>query len=494
MESHRPFFGFRRRFTSLAVWLGVTLCVFSCAPEVKPPQPPNFVVIFADDLGWGDLGSYGHPSIRTPNLDRLAAEGQRWTDFYAGSSVCSPSRAALLTGREPVRSGLFGFHSRVLFPGDPGGMPDSEVTLAEALEGLGYRSAIIGKWHLGDRAEHLPTRHGFDYWFGLPYSNDMDWTLPPERDVRVAAYFDPKIEYWNVPLHRSRRRDDTVSDEVLERPTDQSTLTRRYGDEAVAFIEEQAESREDAQPFFLYLAHSMVHTPLFRSAEFVGHSEGGIYGDVVEEIDDGVGRILAALESGGLAENTLIVFTSDNGPWTIFRQHGGSAGPLQGGKGTTWEGGMRVPALFWWPGTIRPEVVSGIGSVLDLLPTLVSLAGGPAPTQELDGVDLSATLLEGAPSARHTLAYYRQGQLYAFRRGRFKIHLVTEGEYGQSPEREEHVPALLYDLGSDPGERWDLSGERPDVVEHLLEDVERHRAALTRAEPIFDSEAEEPGG
>jgi len=275
--------------------------VASCAQDSPPSpatassRPPNFVIVFADDLGWGDLGSYGAPVIRTPHLDRMAAEGQRWTNFYVTASVCSPSRAGLLTGRLPVRNGLYGDRVRVLFPDFVGGIQDEEITIAEALRDLGYATGMFGKWHLGDRPRYLPTRHGFDYWFGIPYSNDMMSTLP--REERRAAFLDPKIEYWDVPLIRSERdAAGEIVTETLEQPADQTTITKRYAEEAVDFIR----AHRDV-PFFVYVPHSMPHVPLFRAPDFEGHSGAGLYGDVIEEIDWSVGRILDTLEEEGLS-------------------------------------------------------------------------------------------------------------------------------------------------------------------------------------------------
>ena len=319
------------------------------------PRRPNIVIITADDLGYGDLGSYGHPNISTPHLDRLADEGQRWTSFYAQAPVCSPSRAALLTGRVHLRSGMFGRRVGVFFPDSRAGLPATEITLAEALREQGYATGIVGKWHLGHLPEFLPVRHGFDSWFGIPYSNDMDWQIAPGA-ARREAMFDPRIDYWHVPLIRN--------EEEVERPADQHTVTRRYAEEAAAFID----AHQD-EPFFLYLAHTMPHMPLFRSEAFTDRSVAGVYGDVIEEIDWTVGQVVGALDRLGLSSNTLVVFTSDNGPWTSFETHGGSAGPLRHGKGTTFEGGMRVPGIFWWPGTIAPGVTREIGSGMDLFTT-----------------------------------------------------------------------------------------------------------------------------
>ena len=359
------------------VALGSWSCPLAALAGERSQRKPNFVIIFADDLGYGDLGCYGHPSIRTPNLDRMAAEGQRWTDFYVGASVCTPSRAALLTGRLPIRNGMCSDRRRVLFPDSAKGLPASEVTLAEALKPRGYTTAAIGKWHLGHLPQYLPTNNGFDSYFGIPYSNDMDRVGGPRGD---AAFFDPKVEYWNVPLMRD--------EEIIERPANQNTITKRYVEEAVQFIEKSKD-----KPFFLYLAHSLPHVPLFTSDEFRDTSPRGLYGDVVEEIDAGVGRILKTLKDQGIAENTYVVFTSDNGPWLTYKQHGGSAGLLREGKGSTYEGGMREPCIMWWPGTIKPAEINDIGATMDLYTTMIKLAGGEVPTDRVvDGLDLRPVL------------------------------------------------------------------------------------------------------
>jgi uncharacterized sulfatase len=469
------------------------------ASSASAARPPNIVILFADDLGYGDLSSYGHPYIRTPNLDRLAQEGQRWTDFYAPAPVCSPSRGALLTGRLPNRTGLYGRQIRVLHPDDVEGMPEQEYTMAEALRDAGYATGMIGKWHLGDAPDKLPTRHGFDYWYGVPYSNDMDWTNEPtlEESLRLRAtrtpaenqalvedrlrkWLNPKNEYWNVPVLRSRYRDQDFEDEVVQRPAIQKNLTKNYTREAVAFIE-----RSRAQPFLLYVPYSMPHTPIFRSDAFVDTSLAGRYGDVIEELDWSVGAIVDKLVALGLAQNTLLVFTSDNGPWLWMRTHGGSAGPFANGKGTTFEGGMRVPAIFWWPGTIKPGVVSGIGSAMDLYNTALALAGADA-SRGVDGFDLTETLSGQAASPRELLFYYRAGDLYAVRKGRYKLSFVSEGAYGMPPDRVEHTAPVLYDLQTDPGERFDIARQHPAVVADMLREVERHRAGLDTRPPLFD--------
>jgi arylsulfatase A-like enzyme len=423
---------------------------------------PNIIVIYADDLGWGDLGCYGHPTIRTPNLDRMAAEGQRWTDFYSAAPVCTPSRAALLTGRLPARNGMGSAKRRVLFPDSKGGLPASETTLAEALKGRGYATACVGKWHLGHLPEHLPTRHGFDAYFGIPYSNDMD-RLP---SVKPALTREPKSEYWNVPLLRNEKE--------LERSPDQSLLTKRYTEEAVAFIR-----ASKAKPFFLYLAHSMPHVPLFTSKDFAGRSPRGLYGDVVEELDWSVGEVLKTLRDEGLDRKTLVVFSSDNGPWLIYDEQGGSAGLLRDGKGGTFEGGMRVPGIFWWPGKIAPRTVRDIGCTMDVFATAVKLAGGEPG--EVDGADLAPALFEGGSSPRESMPYYRDDTLFAWRKGRWKIHLRTRAAYGE-PKAVEHDPPLLYDLGVDPGEKWNVAAKRPEVVAELRALVDAHLKTVAPVE------------
>ena len=472
-----------RRRTSLAAVCGLALLAAAgrgaaplaveAASQPGGDRPPNIVIITADDLGWGDLGSYGHPNIRTPHLDRMAAEGQRWTSFYSQAPVCSPSRAALLTGRIHLRSGLFGRRQGVFFPDSRGGLPADEITLAEALRDAGYATGIVGKWHLGHLPEYLPTRHGFDSWLGIPYSNDMDWQVPSGPDRR-AAMFDPRVDYWHVPLMRDEA--------VVERPADQHTVTRRYAEEAVSFIEAHRDG-----PFFLYLPHTMPHMPLFRSEGFRDRSTAGVYGDVIEEIDWAVGQVLETLDRLELAERTLVVFTSDNGPWLSYETHGGSAGPLRHGKGTTYEGGMRVPGLFRWPGTIAPGATQAIGSAMDLFTTAIALGGGTVPgDRPIDGVDLSPVLLGTGPPPRESMAYYRMGELYAFRLGPYKAHFTTQGRYSLPPERTDHDPPLLFHLGEDVGERYDVAAERPEALAAVVAAAEAHRAGMTAAEPLFD--------
>ncbi len=434
---------------------------------------PNIVVIFCDDLGYADLGCYGHPTIRTPNLDRMAAEGMRFTQFYSAASVCTPSRAALLTGRLPIRSGMCSDTRRVLFPDSAGGLPAAEITMAEALKAKGYSTACIGKWHLGHLPQYLPTKQGFDSYFGIPYSNDMDRRVelgPKGRD----AFWNPKVEYWNVPLLRDEKE--------IERPADQYTITKRYTQEAVKFIQAKHE-----KPFFLYLPHSMPHVPLFASKDFTGKSARGLYGDVIEEIDWSVGEIVKSLREAKIDKNTLVFFTSDNGPWLTFGEHGGSAGLLREGKGSTWEGGMRVPGIAWWPGTVPAGVTTQeLACTMDLFTTAVSLAGGEVPADRVvDGLDLTPLLTGKGNSPRDTMFYYRGTKLYAVRHGPWKAHFVTRSAYGGEPPVE-HNPPALYHLNRDPGEKNDVAKANPEVLAKIDSIVAEHRKNLKPGEPQLD--------
>jgi arylsulfatase A len=439
--------------------------------------PPNIIVIFADDLGYGDLGAFGAPNIRTPRIDAMAAEGQKWTNFYV-QPVCSPSRSALLTGRLPIRNGMFGTPEgtspKVFFDNAAEGLAPEETTVAEILKSRGYATEIVGKWHLGHLPQFLPTRQGFDTWFGLPFSHDMRMTVRRDNGWQTQAYYEPKPEYWDVPLMRNG--------EIVEHPVDHRTLTKRYTEEAVRFI-----NATKSRPFFLYLAHNLPHIPLARSAAFVDHSRTGLYGDVVEEIDWSTGQVIDALRAAGIDRKTLVLFTSDNGPWLPFRTHAGSAGPLRSGKGTTWEGGVRTPAIFWWPGTIRPGVVSDLASGLDFMPTSAALAGGTLPSDRiLDGVDLGAALRGTGPSPRDRIYYYWDSELRAVRKGRYKAHFITSGSYDDGEPRREHDPPLLFDLAADPGERFDISAAHPDVVADLVKEAAEHRRTVVPTRPLFD--------
>lgn len=455
---------------SLPAWCGPQ------ASDAPTPRRPNLIVILADDLGYGDLGCYGHPTLRTPHLDRMAAEGMRFTDLYSAAEVCTPSRAALLTGRYPVRSGMAHDQFRVLRNRSIGHLPEDEITLAEALKSVGYITGMVGKWHLGvwsiNPSGH-PNRHGFDTFFGLPHSNDMNPTTQAPKGAPGRA--DQDAAWWNAPLYRDH--------ELVAQPADQTQLTRRYTEEAQRFIRDHKR-----QPFFLYFAHTFPHVPLFASAPFRGTSRRGLYGDVVEELDWSVGQILETLRREGLAENTLVFFSSDNGPWLIMNQQGGSAGLLRDGKGSTWEGGMRVPGIAWWPGKIKPGGVNThSASLLDLFPTALRLAGATAPADRIiDGRDLSDLLLKGAPGPQRALFFYRGTRLFAARKDQWKLHLFTQKGYGQ-PKPDAHDPPLLFDLNVDPGESFNVAADHPTIVADLLREIEIHRSTVAPVQSQLES-------
>lgn len=410
-------------------------------------RPPNFIVVMTDDQGYGDLGCYGAEKIRTPNLDRMAAEGTRFTGFYSSNPVCTPSRAGLLLGRYGARNNLH----RVLFPKDSTGLQHGETTIAELLKGKGYATACIGKWHLGHLPEFLPTRHGFDYYYGVPYSNDMD----------VAQRGDPPI-----PLMRN--------EEIIEQPAQQETLTERYTNEAIRFVQEHKEG-----PFFVYLPHTMPHVPLFASEKHRGKSAGGLYGDVIEELDANMGRLIEAVRAEGLAERTLVIYTSDNGPWLIKKEHGGSAGPLRDGKGTVYEGGMRVPYLAWWPGRVPAGRVEARPAMnIDLLPTLAALAGAELPQgKPLDGRDIRGLLFGGGRRADERFFYFNGTRLGAHRDGDWKIVLAW-------PEKDPITgavrPPSLYNLQEDLAETTDRAQDAPEVLERLQQQLEAFAAEVKR--------------
>lgn len=438
------------------------------APAAQIPKP-NIVIIFADDLGYGDLGCYGSPVIATPRMDRMAAEGLRFTDFYSAAEVCTPSRAALLTGRYPIRSGMCG-DRRVLFPNSRGGLPGAEITIAEALKQRGYSTAHIGKWHLGIHEGSRPMDQGFDFSFGLPYSNDMDARQGLPRGASGMAK--PPEDGWNVPLLRNG--------EVVERPAVQRTLTQRYTQEAAQFIR-----RNKTGPFFLYIAHTFPHVPLFASERFEGKSRAGIFGDAVEEMDWSVGEVLDTLRAEGIAENTFVFFTSDNGPWLIMGAQGGSAGLLREGKGSTWEGGMRVPAIAWWPGRIKPGVTRQLAHAMDLFPTALAMAGASMPKDRvIDGANLAPLLFDGQALSESERAffYYRGEKLAAVRMGQWKAHFFTQNGYGQ-PQPESHDPPLLFHLGVDPSEKRNIASNHSDVIERLRMAVLAHQKDLIAVPP-----------
>jgi len=435
-----------RTVASAVVLLSVVFPAVFCAKVVAAPAkgPPNFVLIFTDDQGYQDVGVFGSPLIKTPNLDRMAAEGMKFTDFYVGAPVCSASRSSLMTGCYCARVGVTG----VFFPNrSRRGLNPDEITVAEVLKQKDYATACIGKWHLGDEQPFLPTRQGFDSYFGIPYSNDMSIT----RDGRRGP-----------PLMRN--------EEIIEHPANQATLTKRYTEEAVKFIKANKE-----QPFFLYLPHTMPHVPLYASEKFKGTSKRGLYGDVIEEIDWSVGQVLAALKQAGVEENTLVIFTADNGPWLSKGKHGGCALPLRDGKFTTYEGGMREPCIMRWPGRIPAGTTcSQIAATIDILPTFAALAGCKVPDDRvIDGRSI-LPLLEGKPGAKspHQEYFYRGT---AVRSGNWKLLLKARSTVRSRPAG---PCPQLYDLATDISESKNLADERPEVVERLRKLLEKHNAEL----------------
>ena len=424
---------------------------------------PNLILILCDDLGYGDLGCYGSDRHRTPAVDRLAAEGVKLTHFYSSSPVCTPSRASLLTGAYAQRVGLHEDATGhwVLIPRSRRGLSPDETTFAEALKARGYATACVGKWHLGDQPQHLPTRHGFDRYYGIPYSNDM----------QSARRGDPPLPLMDQEI-------------VIEAPADQATLTRRYTDQAVAFIEAHRDG-----PFFLYLPHTFPHLPLFATPPFLERSRNGAYGAAVEEIDASTGRLLDALDRLQIADNTLVLFTSDNG---ANLRNGSSNGALAGRKGQTREGGMRVPLLARWPAKLPAGAVCDeVGLMMDLMPTFLGWVDGAPwrPAHPIDGRDIRQLFLEPdtATSPHETFFYYRRRQLQAVRSGPWKLHLPLDRVYPawtNSQETGPGRPGKLVHLLKDPAESRDLSEDYPDVVERLAAQAERARAALGDADRV----------
>jgi len=405
-------------------------------------KKPNIIFIFADDLGYADLGCYGSKLNRTPNLDKLANEGVRFTDCYAAANVCSPSRAALLTGRYPIRSGLV----NVLHPWQSSGIDSVEITMPEMLHEAGYYTGMVGKWHLGHHKEHLPLQHGFQEYFGIPYSNDM----------KPCIYV---------------RGNEVESTEV-----DQTQLTKTYTKEALRFIGENKN-----RPFFLYLAHNMPHVPLFASDQFKGKSKNGLYGDVIEELDWSVGEVIKKLQELKLEENTLIVFSSDNGPWLTRGPEGGSAYPLFQGKMTTWEGGHRVPTIAYWKGKIKPKVYSGLITLMDWFPTFATITKAELPNNwMMDGCDLSDVILKNGKRKNEAFYYFQGAKISAYRSGDFKLTLPEGLRKGNRfvPDVPAH-DTLLFNLRTDVGESVSLFKTKPEKVKEMSENFDKFRKSLS---------------
>jgi arylsulfatase len=460
----------------------------SCKKEdIGEEGLPNIVLIFIDDMGYADVGCYGAKGYLTPNIDGMAEQGMRFTSFYVAQAVCSASRAALLTGCYPNRVGIFGAYND---QAKVGINPDEE-TIAEVLKKKGYATACFGKWHLGHHHKFLPLQNGFDEYLGLPYSNDM-W--PVEYDGTALPEGHSKLRYPPLPLIEGNEKVEEIRS--LE---DQDTLTTRYTERAVQFIEKNKD-----QPFFLYVPHTMVHTPLGVSDKFKGKSEQGMYGDTMMEVDWSVGEILKTLAKHKLENKTLVIFTSDNGPWMNFGKHAGSAGPFREGKGTSWEGGVRVPCIMRWPGHIPAGTeCSRMAATMDVLPTLATITGAPLPAHKIDGVNI-LPLLMGDPGAnpREHLFYYYGKQLQAVRQGKWKLHFphgyrsyegVEPGKDGlPGPYAHGETGLELYDLENDISEKHDVAAKYPDVVERLTALGDRARKELGDKE-LIGEEVRPPG-
>ncbi len=426
---------------------------------------PNVIIVFCDDMGYADIGPFGARGYATPHLDRMAREGMAFTDFHVGRSVCSPSRAALMTGCYPVRVGVPGNFG----PGSNTGLNPAETTIAEIVKQKGYATAMYGKWHLGHKPRFLPTSQGFDEWFGLPYSNDM-WPYHP----------DSRYNFPDLPLMQGEK----ILNAAVQ-PEDQPNLTTWYTERTVKFIEKNKD-----RPFFIYLPHAMPHVPLYVSKKYQGKTERGPYGDVIAEIDWGMGQIFAALKRCSVDENTLVVFTSDNGPWLLYGDHGGSAGPLREGKGTSFEGGFRVPCVMRWPGRILAGTTCDkLASTIDLLPTIAALTDVPLPEKRIiDGKDIRPLMFRhaGAQSPHKVFYYYAGTRLQAVRSGQWKLVLPhsygvpdppgVNGEHGQSSKRS--IDLSLFDLETDVGEQHNVLQKHPDIVKRLQAAAEAAREDL----------------
>jgi arylsulfatase A-like enzyme len=454
-----------RKFTCLAIIVlsGIYLCQSARAQarSAGTQRLPNIIIIFADDLGYADVGAFGAKGYVTPHLDQMAREGIRLTNFYSAQAVCSASRAALLTGCYPNRVGIRG----ALNHAANHGINADETLIAEVVKTKGYATAAFGKWHLGHHPQFLPTRHGFDEYLGLPYSNDM-WPKNPAATIK----------YPDLPLIENEK--------VIESDPDQSQLTTRYTERAVSFIE-----RHKDKPFLLYLAHSMPHVPLFVSDKFRGKTSRGLYGDVISEIDWSVGQILNALRQNKIDDNTLVIFTSDNGPWALYGDHGGSAAPLRGYKATAFDGGVRVPFIARWPKRLPAgRVIHNPAMTIDLLPTVARLIGAKLPADRIiDGRDLWALLsgVKNAPDPHDALYFYWGQELQAVRSGRWKLHLPHDYDIhtpgnggGRGKVSRQRIELSLFNLETDIGETTNVADQYPDVVKRLMKYVERARTDL----------------
>ncbi|MEQ1840647.1 MAG: sulfatase [Verrucomicrobiales bacterium] len=439
----------------------LALILFCCIHTVGfASSKPNIVLIFTDDQGYGDLGSFGSTTIRTPNLDQLAKEGRKFTSFMVASSVCSPSRSALLTGCYPKRVGM---HQGVLFPTSTTGLHPDEHTIADHLKQQGYATACFGKWHLGHHPEVLPTANGFDTYYGIPYSNDMNH---PDNEGKPKGGAEGMDELWNDQESSLTKWQTPLMEDgkIVELPVDQRTITRRCTDRAIGFIEKNRET-----PFFIYLPYSMPHIPLYVPDDVRDPDPKRAYINTIEHLDTEVGRVFDKLRELKLAENTYVIFTTDNGPWLTFKHHGGSAGPLRDGKTTSFEGGQRVPCIMWAPGRIPAGTeCNELASTMDLLPTIATITGTPLPADRgIDGLDISALLTGDAESPRKEFLYYHKGgRIEGIREGDWKL-LVKYPEDKKGLNLKAEPKVMLFNLKDDLGEQNNRAAEKPELVERL---------------------------
>ena len=462
------------RITLPSIFILLFVMNFSVLAQDGLLKKPNIILIFMDDIGYGDLTAYGGIGYKMPNIDKLADEGMRFTNFYSAQAICSASRAGILTGCYPNRIGISG----ALFPYSKIGISSEEETIPEILKTKGYATGMVGKWHLGEAEQFLPLQHGFDEYFGLPYSNDM-W--PVGFDGKPIT--DPLIRRGKLPPLPLIEGNKTI--EYVRDLDDQSKLTTRYTERAIDFIKKNKQ-----QPFFLYFAHSMPHVPLAVSDKFKGKSQQGLYGDVMMEIDWSVGQVMNTLWENGLEKNTLVIFTSDNGPWLPFGNHAGSSGGFREGKLTTWEGGQREPAIIRWPGIVPAGSVNNeLACTIDLLPTFAAITGAALPNKKIDGINILPLLQGKDVSPRKNLYYYyNKNSLQGVRKGPWKLVLPHiygsfEGELPgndgyQGGKHPDTTGLALYDLRRDPGERYDVKGQNPEVVRDLQNLVEQAREDL----------------
>ncbi len=439
---------------NLTLFFIALIALLPAGRRCRGEENPNIIVIFADDQGYNDLGCFGSETIRTPNIDQLASEGRKYTSFYVASPVCSPSRAALLTGCYPKRVGM---HKGVLFPNSKHALHPDEYTIADHLKSAGYATGCFGKWHLGHHPETLPRAQGFDTYFGIPYSNDMNHPdnsgKPKTSSDQLWADQSTAVNKWHTPL--------VENEQVIEVPVDQRTITRRYTDKAINFIEANR-----ARPFFVYLPHSMPHIPLYVPEDAYDPNPQNAYRCVIEHVDAEVGRLVKTVRKLGLSEKTWIIYTSDNGPWLRFKNHAGSAKPLRDGKGATFEGGQRVPCVMWAPGRIPAGTsTNAFASTMDLLPTIAAITNTSLPERKIDGHDISSSFASDQSPRMEMLYYSSGGKLEGIRSGNWKY--LERSIRKKSGAKQRELKQLLFDLSNDIGEKNNCAEANADIVAEL---------------------------